>query len=88
MGCANGCCETAWDDTDGVRVRKFKERVEGCAEVGENPEEGEPAARSIVLATVDTFDLILSEGELVISRSSPPGKGRGEDVTDAVRALE
>jgi len=86
--CANGCCEATRDDTDGVRARKFRERVEGCAEVGENPEGGEPAKRSVVLATVDTFDLILGVGELVTSRSSPPGNGRGEDVADTAPDFE
>lgn len=46
--------------------------------------------RSAALATVDTLDLILGVGELVVSRLSPPGKGisRGEDVADTVPGLE
>ena len=60
------------EDTDGVRVRKFKERIEDDRkEDGDDPGARETVEKSTALATVDTFDLTLGEGE---------GIGCGEDA--------
>lgn len=88
MGC--DCCWERVEDTDAVRVRKFSERVEGCAGDGDNPGAEGTAEGSTTLAMVDTFDLILvmGVGELIVPRSIPAeGVGRGEDVTDSVPDL-
>ncbi len=59
--------------------------------MGDNPEVGETNEDSLDFATGDTFERILSVGELVVSRSMLPAKPEsfspGEEVVDVVPAL-